>query len=221
MIDSLCLLAAITFSLAAFWINRDQWTTVESGSDAGLRCLRKSRGEAIGLNGFGIAVGFVMSVLLKSRGGVSPIDMVAVMFTHSWLMYAGWSDHKYRKVSNRWIIYGFGAGVLFLTIRAVGSPAGWKIVLDGVCGAFLGSGILFAGAMLRPGGIGMGDVKAFFVLGIFFGAETSFAILAVTLVLALLVGGMGIICRKNSRTDRFPLCSFAYVALIVVVLGRL
>ncbi len=143
----------------------------------------------------------------------------AVFVVHGWLLIAAWSDLKSRRVSNKWCLIGAGAALGLLLARLAVTDHRWLVVFDRLTGAVLVSSILFAGALLRRGGIGMGDVKVFFVLGLFLGADTAFAILVTTLIIALAAGAVQIVRGKLRGKDRLPLCPYAYVALIVAVLG--
>ena len=75
--------------------------------------------------------------------------------------------------------------------------------------------------MIRKGGIGMGDVKLFFVLGLFCGTERVVVLLMLTLVFALIVGVARMILGKMGGKDRLPLGPFAYLAMIFVIFGRI
>lgn len=219
MIDIIVyLLMALTFMPAAVWLNDYKLMRAESGSGAGLRCLRITRKEAIVLSVFGMVGGVFLAKISQVWYETDRIQGLANVFVNSWLLAAAWSDHKSRKVSNRWILYGLSAAFVFSAVELVLDSEKMLLFVDRLFGVIAGSGILFAGAMFCRGGIGMGDVKVFLVLGLFWGADTVFAILLITLILALIAGGMQIICGRAGRKARLPLCPFAYVAMILTVL---
>ncbi len=221
MIDSLFLLAAIVFGLTAVWVNDHKQLATESGNDAGLRCLHDRRSEVSRLIVSIVVGGFILSEISWRWYGTDWLRGVTIIFVNSWLFCAAWSDFKSRRVSNRWILYGIGVGLCFLAAKLIFGKEGWLLLADRCLGAFLSSSILFAGGQIRRGGIGMGDVKVFFVLGLFFGLEQVFTLLLITLVAALIVGTVQIVCRKIGRKDRFPLCPYAYASLVFAVLGGL
>ena len=149
------------------------------------------------------------------------MHIVTILFTHIWLLGAAWTDLKYRKVSNRWCLCGVIVAMVLLIIQSTPEKGGLTFLFDRIFGALFASGFLLLGTLIRRGGIGMGDVKAFFVLGLLLGAERVGTVLFLTLVAALIVAAVGLISKRINRKYQLPLCTFAYIAMAVVCLiGR-
>ena len=146
---------------------------------------------------------------------------VTIFFTHIWLLGAAWTDLKYRKVSNRWCLCGVIAALFLLIFQSTPKIGGLTFLLDRIFGALFASGFLLLGTFIRRGGIGMGDVKVFFVLGMLLGAERVGTVLFLTLVAALITAAVGIISKRMSREYQLPLCTFAYIAMtLMCLIGR-
>ena len=143
---------------------------------------------------------------------------VTLFFTHVWLLGAAWTDLKYRKVSNRWCLYGVIAATVLLIVQSTPEKGGLAFLLDRILGALFASGFLMLGTLIRRGGIGMGDVKVFFVLGLLLGAARVGIVLFLTLVTALVVAAVGLVIKRMNRKYALPLCTFAYIAMAAVFL---
>lgn len=143
---------------------------------------------------------------------------VTIFITHLWLLGAAWTDLKFRKVSNRWCLCGVVAAMVLIAAWSTPEKGGLAFLLDRILGALLASGFLLLGTLIRRGGIGMGDVKVFFVLGLLLGERRVGIVLFLTLVLALIVAAIGLISKRMSRKYQLPLCTFAYIAMVFMCL---
>lgn len=162
----------------------------------------------------------LLAVFLCERLGMDCLNVVQALVLNGWLFCAAYTDWKCNRIANRWIVVGLCAGIVVVTAGVMVWEYGWPEVTDRILGACLGSGILFGGSLIRRGGIGMGDVKLFFVLGLFGGTERVFFLLLLTLVCALAVGAGRMLFGRMDRKDRLPLGPFAYVAMILMILGE-
>ena len=144
--------------------------------------------------------------------------IVTVFFTHMWLLGAAWTDLKYRKVSNRWCLCGVIVATVLLIVQSTPEKGGLAFLLDRILGALFAGGFLLLGTLIRRGGIGMGDVKVFFVLGLLLGVARVGIVLFLTLVIALIIAAIGLISKRMSRKYQLPLCTFAYIAMTAMCL---
>jgi len=93
-------------------------------------------------------------------------------------------DLRRRIIPNRLLSAGTAAG---LALLALADPGALPAHLAAALGA---GGFFLAAALLRPGGLGMGDVKLAAVLGLYLGGAVVVALL-VALVAATVVGLAG------------------------------
>jgi leader peptidase (prepilin peptidase) / N-methyltransferase len=103
-------------------------------------------------------------------------------------------DIDHRIIPNKLMILGTVAA---LAILALTRPQDLPEHL--IAGAAAG-GFLLVAAIARPGGMGMGDVKLAFVMGLFLGREVGFALLVALLAGSVL--GAAIMARKGARDGR-------------------
>lgn len=146
--------------------------------------------------------------------------IITIVLAHIWLLGAAWTDLKCRKVSNRWCLCGVIAATVLLIVQSILEKDGLTFLIGRILAALFAGGFLLLGTVIRRGGIGMGDVKVFFVLGLLLGAERVGMMLFLTLVAALIIAAVGLISRKMSRKYQLPLCTFAYIAMVVLCLGN-
>lgn len=117
---------------------------------------------------------------------------VALLFL-SMLVILTVSDLKYMLIPNK-VLLPFGVAIFVL--RFVSPLTPWW---DSLLGAAVGFGVLFLIAVVSKGGMGGGDIKLFFVIGLTLGTLHTL----LTLFLASLIGAViGIIFLKRTKQGR-------------------
>lgn len=212
------LLAAVLFTLPVTWFNNHESILAESGFRAALRCWLKPRVNIWISLVLGIMGGSALTVLSARSGAGDDWQRTGVLFVYVWSISAAYCDGKARKIPNSWILYGMAAwGALWLA-RGL-SKGDWTGGLaDSLAGAIFGGSFFLLGSMIKKGGIGMGDVKLFTVLGLFCGWQRVLMLIAVSLAGAAVWAVSGILTGRLSRKDRLPIGPFAYAGLTAVIL---
>lgn len=117
---------------------------------------------------------------------------VALLFL-SMLVILTVSDLKYMLIPNKVLLL---FGVAIFVLRFVSPLTPWW---DSLLGAAVGFGVLFLIAVVSKGGMGGGDIKLFFVIGLTLGTLHTL----LTLFLASLIGAViGIIFLKRTKQGR-------------------
>ena len=117
--------------------------------------------------------------------------------TNPWILWLGFAlfllilvvDVEHRRVLNVVVYPMLLLGVALAFVRAEISPA------SALLGGLLGFGLFFLLFLLRPGGLGAGDVKLAALIGVLVG----FPSVLVALVTAIGLGGMGALVLLLSR----------------------
>jgi leader peptidase (prepilin peptidase)/N-methyltransferase len=127
-------------------------------------------------------------------------------------------DHKL--LPNR-VVFPTGiAGAALLTIAALASSEPVRI-RDAAIGALIFGGFFFLIAMLVPAGMGFGDVKLAFVLGMFLGFAGGPGLVLVGMFLAFLAGGVvggGLMVLKGKgRKYEVPFGPFLALGTVLAV----
>ena len=142
------------------------------------------------------------------RYGLS-LELVAAVVLIGVLVALAGTDLEYRLLPNAIV---FPATVIGLVLSVSLEPSRWWVYLLSTVGV---AGALFALAIARPGGMGMGDVKMGGMLGAFLGL---YALLAVFLgaLLGAIVAGVLMATGRMQRRTALPFGVFLAVAGILV-----
>jgi leader peptidase (prepilin peptidase)/N-methyltransferase len=103
-------------------------------------------------------------------------------------------DIDFRIIPNKLMIAGTVAALAILALTRPGD------IPEHLVAAFAAGGFLLVAAIAYPGGMGMGDVKFAFVMGLFLGRDVGVALLAG--LLAGSVVGLAIMARKGAKEGR-------------------
>ena len=144
---------------------------------------------------------------------ILPAGMVAFLL---WVvLVVGVIDIRHGKIPNR-IVYP--AAVAFAVAIVVGDMAGWgtSVATAGIGALAYGGGLLVV-ALVSPRGMGMGDVKLGFLIGLVLGSP-GLRYVAVAAGAAILAGGVGAIAALlagRGRKSRIPFGPFMALGAIV------
>ena len=129
-------------------------------------------------------------------------------------------DLEHYLIPNRIVVPVTAAAVLLLGMAAIGDNDSGAFVRTLLCGAVAFTGMLTV-ALISPKGMGMGDVKLSFLLGLYLG-WLGWGELAVGLFLSFLLGaviGVTLIATKiKSRKDAVPFGPFLAGGAVVAAL---
>ncbi|AOV07603.1 prepilin peptidase [Sporosarcina ureilytica] len=161
---------------------------------------------------------FITGILFALAYGMLgfSLELIVALLFISLLVIITVSDIAYMLIPNK-ILFPFAIVLVILRIIVPLSPW-WSSIV----GAIVGFGVLFVIALLSKGGMGGGDVKLFFVIGLVLGPIQTL----LTLFLASLIGTfVGLIILKKTRKGRKTPIPFgpsiAVAALIVYFWGAL
>ncbi len=156
---------------------------------------------------------------------------LAVRFGDSWELPAFWVfgagllalsviDLEHFILPNRIVYPLAGASLALLAVAAVASGDG-EALLRAVLGGLVGFGALLVIHLVSPKGMGFGDVKLSFVLGLFLGwlgwGELALG-LFLGFVYGAVIGIVLIVTRLRSRKDHIPFGPFLAAGALTAVL---
>ena len=147
--------------------------------------------------------------------GFSKELIVALLFI-SMLVIITVSDLAYMVIPDKILIF---FGVLFICSRIISPLSPWW---DSLIGAFIGFGILLLIAILSKGGMGGGDIKLFFVIGLVLGMIQTLMTLFVAAFIGMIAGFIHLKIKKAVKKTPVPFGpSIAAAALIVYFYGEI
>ena len=142
------------------------------------------------------------------------IELIVALFFISLLIIIVVSDLAYMLIPDKVLVF-------FLPLLAIGrvlSPlTPWW---DSLVGAVVGFGILYIIAVLSNGGMGGGDIKLFFLIGLVLGTIDTLLTLFLAAVIGMIVGITMLSKNKQGRKTPIPFGpSIALAAVIVYFYG--
>lgn len=137
-----------------------------------------------------------------------------------WLSLLGYIDARERIIPNGLI----GVGLLLWIILAMldiflgGTPWVRLLVFSGIGGLVCG-GVLMVIALIMKSGLGMGDVKMFFVLGLLYGLTDTYGIFLFTIIPMGLFCIVLLILKRAEKKTTIPMAPFAVIGFILSILA--
>lgn len=141
--------------------------------------------------------------------GFSKELIVALLFT-SLLIIITVSDLAYMLIPDKILIF---FGVLLVLARIVSPLNPWW---ESIIGAFLGFGILLLIAILSKGGMGGGDIKLFFVIGLVLGIIPTLLTLFLAAGIGVIVGLVQLKLMNKGRKTPVPFGPSISIAAVIV-----
>lgn len=138
------------------------------------------------------------------------VECFVVLLFISLLVIITITDLHYMIIPNKVLLF-------FLPLLAIGrifSPL--EIWWDSLLGAVVGFGLLFLISFVSKGGIGGGDIKLFFVIGLMLGTLNTLLTLFFAALLGMVVGAIILTIRKQGRKTPIPFAPFIAIAAFVV-----
>lgn len=142
------------------------------------------------------------------------IEWIVALFFISLFVIIIVSDLAYMLIPDKVLIFFLP----FLVVGRVLSPlTPWW---DCLVGAVVGFGILYVIAVISNGGMGGGDIKLFFLIGLVLGTINTLLTLFLAAIIGMIVGVIVLFKRKQGRKTPIPFGpSIALAALIVYFYG--
>ncbi len=131
------------------------------------------------------------------------------------------SDAKLMRIPNSLCLAGLGIALIKPIAYLVLAPdqilAGLLAMLVGA--AFAG-GVFLLCALIKPGCVGMGDVKMFGIIGLLYGLAHSFVLVFFSLIFMLIVGVVLMLFKKANRKTELPMAPYAAAScFLAMILG--
>lgn len=138
--------------------------------------------------------------------------LLAVMF------FIAWIDQHNRKIPNRLLLWTLTVRVILLAAEWILYPGiGLVLFISALTGLVLGGGLFLLAHFLSRGGVGMGDVKLFVVIGAYVGGGSIMAVVFLTAVVSAVYSLVMLARKKIKLKEEIPFAPFALVGLAVAM----
>ncbi len=180
-------------------------------SPALLRALLRRAGGETGVFevGFELFSGVVFALLYALHGASEQTLWLVVVYSFFALITI--MDYKYRIVLNI-LTYPGLVVALVLNIVLLRQP-----VLNIVLGMIFAFGVFYLTAMIRPGGLGGGDVKLATLIGAAFGFPQVLGVLIVSAAASAIAIIVLLVVRHHTPKDSIPYAPFLCLGAVVIL----
>jgi len=150
------------------------------------------------------------------RRGLPYINCLRNELVSMWLLAVALVDGRKRVIPHALTLPGFGAW-LVLAVLAVwpGGSSPGRVIAFSLGGCLLGGGIFFLCRMLTKGGVGMGDVRVFSILGLLHGMNDTFSIVFFAILLMTVYGLGAVLARKKNMKSQLPMGPFILASYLL------
>lgn len=211
-------LAAVIFILPVIWMNNCELIMTERGWEERIRSMFKPRKNTIISLILGVGVGMALAVYSYHVYEDTFLYTIKLLFVYIWLISVAYVDGKTQRIPNQWILFGLVAWVVFYLVEGV-TGFGWMPLLgQAALGVLMGGGVFLISAVVSKGGMGMGDVKLYTVLGLMVGWQGVFNLILISLIGSVVYGLVMIASKRMDRKSLIPMGPFTYIAMIVAIL---
>lgn len=167
--------------------------------------------------GLGIIVGIVLCAeflmfsysILKC---VRYLVLLAATFVIAWI------DRHERRIPNRILLILLGIRAVLLVGEWTLVPSmGLSLLISSLMGMLIGGGLFLLVYFISRGGVGMGDVKLFAVIGTYMGTGSIMALVFMTALAAALYSIIMLILKKIKLKEEIPFAPFVLVGTILTM----
>lgn len=218
--EILCfIMIAVICSLAAISYNNRAAITKEIGGKERLRELFKMRRNTIITLLLGIAGGGILSWITYYYYDATIEYTIKLLVIVEFLIPIAYIDYKQKIIPNVLLIGMLCFYIGFLVYEVLGE--GFSIsalLLRALLGLFFGGGVMLISSIISKGGMGMGDVKLFAVLGMYLGWQDVFVVIFLSIVGVAIVGTVLILMKRMKLKSAIPIGPFVLGAMMVSIL---
>lgn len=153
------------------------------------------------------------------------IETAALLYLYTVLIPVAFIDYKHMIIPNGLVLTGLAGGAAVFLYHILYKPFPlYESVLwySPIIGMFSASGILFIIAFIglliygNDGAMGMGDVKLFLPIGLFFGWKLALITLFLSIMLGGIISFILLILRIKDRKSAIPFGPFIIIATFII-----
>lgn len=127
-------------------------------------------------------------------------------------------DRRSKRIPNDILLAMVYIRVLLLVGECVCYPAyALSLIMAALLGSILGGGMFLICYFITRGGVGMGDVKLFFVLGLYLGTGGIMTVIVMTVFSSALYSVVQLIRKKAKLKDEIAFAPFVWIGLVLTM----
>ena len=165
-------------------------------------------------------IGVALFEVSQRFWGIGILRSLRLLSVYFYLIPLAHIDRNKQIIPNRYLPAGLVLAALFLFLDpASGENTLQKSAMSALLGLLFGAGVFLLASFAVKGGVGMGDIKLFGVLGCILGFQTCFSMLVFTLLSASVCGVGLLIAGKAGMKTRVAVAPFALAGMAITILA--
>lgn len=151
----------------------------------------------------------------------SILKILRYLILYAALFFLAWIDHKQRRIPNKILSRLLALRAILLVAEGAMFPRmALVIALSSVLGMLLGGGMFLLARFLSKGGVGMGDVKLFAVIGSYVGSGSIMTVTFLTIVISAAYSIVMLAVKKVRWKEEIPFAPFIWTGtMLAMALG--
>ncbi len=127
-------------------------------------------------------------------------------------------DKRSKRIPNEILLALVYLRAVLLVIEGICYPSyALSMILSVLLGSILGGGMFLICYFITRGGVGMGDVKLFFVAGLYLGSGGIMAVVVMTVFSSAVYSIVQLVRRKAKLKDEIAFAPFVWIGLILAM----
>ena len=165
----------------------------------------------------GVAAGMILCAEFLLFSYSIPKILRYLILLESMFLIA-WIDQRKRRIPNKILLAMLAARTVILTIEWLLVPSmGMALLISSIIGMLLGGGMFLLAHFLSRGGVGMGDVKLFAVIGWYVGGSSVMPLVFLTAVVSAVYSIVMLILKKVKLKEEIPFAPFVLAGTILTM----
>ena len=129
-----------------------------------------------------------------------------------------WIDQHERRIPNRILLILLWIRIVLLIMEWILIPSmGMPLLISSLLGLLLGGGMFLLAHFITRGGVGMGDVKLFAVIGTYVGGGSIMALVFLTALVSAFYSIVMLIRKKIKLKEEIPFAPFVLIGTILTM----
>lgn len=198
---------------AALWRYICRRREADGGEDGGFAAPLRLALFAAGI----LCMGF--GYCMAEYHGLPYVNCLRNGLAGAWLLAIAVVDAREQVIPHGLTLPGFAAWLALAALALLpGGGSFGRVMSFSLGGCLLGGGMFFLCRALTKGGVGMGDVRVFGILGLMYGMNYTFSIVFFTILLMAAYGLVAVLCGKKSMKSHVPMGPFILASYLLCCL---
>lgn len=134
------------------------------------------------------------------------------------LFLIAWIDQHEKRIPNRLLLFLLGGRIFLLLVEWILFPGmGLSLLISSSLGMLLGGGLFLLAHFISRGGVGMGDVKLFGVIGCYAGAGVIMPLVFLTVMVSAVYSIVMLLLKKIKLKEEIPFAPFVLIGTILTL----